>query len=98
VFWAGCVVTGAGMGIGFMGASRTVATAAPERDRAGVMSAFYVVAYLALTVPAVVCGLVVSGLGLEATFRIFGVAVIALALATAARTRGPLMTPVPATD
>jgi MFS family permease len=87
VFWAGCVATGAGVGLAFMGAGRTIAMIAPARQRAGVMTAFYVVAYLSLSVPAVVSGLAVTGIGLEPTFRIFGVAVIALALATAAKTR-----------
>ena len=51
------------------------------------MSAFYVVAYLSLSVPTVIAGLVVPGLGLEPTFRIFGSVVVALALATALGTR-----------
>jgi len=89
LFWTGCVATGAGMGVAFMGAGRTVATIAPPRHRAGVITAFYVVAYLALAVPAVVSGLAVTGIGLEPTFRIFGAAVIALALATALKARTP---------
>ncbi len=57
------------------------------------MAAFYVVAYLALSVPAVIAGLAVPGLGIEPTFRIFGVAVIVLALLTAAAThRGARIT------
>ena len=51
------------------------------------MSAFYVVAYLALSIPTVIAGLAVPGLGIEPTFRIFGAVVVALALATAAGTR-----------
>jgi dipeptide/tripeptide permease len=94
-FWAGCVVTGAGVGIAFMGAGRIVAAIAPMRHRAGVMSAFYAVAYLSLSVPAVICGLVVGRIGLEPTFRIFGVAVIALALATASKARAATPQPVP---
>jgi hypothetical protein len=46
-----------------------------------VMSAFYVVAYLSISVPAVAAGLAVPGLGLEPTFRIFAGIVAALALA-----------------
>jgi predicted MFS family arabinose efflux permease len=42
-----------------------------------------VVAYAALSVPAVIAGLVVTRLGLESTFEIFGTAVAALALAVA---------------
>ena len=69
-----------------MGAIRSISAAAPAQHRAGVIAAFYVVAYLALSVPAVIAGRR-AGLGIEPTFRIFGVAVIVLALLTAAATR-----------
>jgi MFS family permease len=81
------VVTGAGWGVAFMGAVRSVALAAPAEHRAAVMSAFYVVAYLSLSVPTVIAGLFVPTLGLEPTFRIFGSIVVALALVTALGTR-----------
>ncbi len=87
LFLAGSVIAGAGWGVAFMGAIRSISAAAPAKHRAGVMAAFYVVAYLALSVPAVIAGLAVPGLGIEPTFRIFGVAVIVLALLTAAGTR-----------
>jgi MFS family permease len=87
LFLAGSAVTGAGFGVAFMGAIRTVSTAAPPAHRASVMSAFYVVAYLSLSVPAVLAGLASDSLGLEATFRIFGAAVIAIALPTALASR-----------
>ncbi len=87
VFLAGSVITGAGWGVAFMGAIRSISAAAPADHRAGVMAAFYVVAYIALSVPAVIAGLAVPRFGIEATFRIFGVAVIVLALLTAAGTR-----------
>jgi hypothetical protein len=44
------------------------------------MSAFFLVAYSALSVPAVLAGLAVTRLGLPTTFAIFGVAVAGLAL------------------
>ena len=87
VFLAGSVIAGAGWGVAFMGAIRSISAAAPAQHRAGVLAAFYVVAYLALSVPAVIAGLAVPGLGIEPTFRIFGAVVIALALLTAAGTR-----------
>jgi hypothetical protein len=43
-----------------------------------------VVAYLSLSLPTIIAGLIVPSLGLEPTFRIFGGAVAVLALATAA--------------
>ena len=47
------------------------------------MSAFYVVAYASLSVPAVLAGLVVTHLGLASTFEIFGSVVAAIALVVA---------------
>ena len=79
-FFAGLVATGAGFGVVFMGGLRSLAAAAPIEDRATVMSAFYIVAYLSLSVPAVLVGLIVTPLGLTRTFRLFGLVVIALAL------------------
>ncbi len=70
-----------------MGAIRSISAAAPAQHRAGVIATFYVVAYLALSVPAVIAGVAVPRLGIELTFRILGVAVIALALLTAAGPR-----------
>jgi hypothetical protein len=80
-------VTGVGFGVAFMGAIRLVSTTAPVEHRASVMSAFYVVAYLSLSIPTVIAGLVVPALGIEPTFRIFGLVVVGLAIATAAGTR-----------
>jgi hypothetical protein len=48
-----------------------------------VMSAFYVVAYGSLSLPAILAGLLVTPLGLETTFELFGAAAAALALVVA---------------
>jgi MFS family permease len=87
LFLAVSVLTGAGFGVAFMGAIRSIAAAAPIEQRASVMAAFYVVAYLSLSLPTVIAGFVVPELGLEPTFRIFGSAVAALAIVTAVGTR-----------
>jgi MFS family permease len=81
------VITGTGFGVAFMGAIRSISLVAPAEHRAAVMSAFYVVAYLSLSVPTVIAGLFVPTLGIEPTFRIFGSIVVALALVTALGTR-----------
>jgi predicted MFS family arabinose efflux permease len=98
-FFAGMAVGGWGFGTVFMGGLRTLTAAAPAAQRAEVMSAFYVVAYLSLSLPAVGAGILVSSLGLIPTFRIFGLGVIAVALAvavTATRTAASTATPPPA--
>jgi hypothetical protein len=48
------------------------------------MSAFYVVAYAALSLPAILAGVVVTPLGLEPTFELFGSVIAGLALVVAA--------------
>jgi MFS family permease len=87
LFLLGSTLTGIGFGVAFMGAVRLISTAAPLEQRAAVMSAFYVVAYLSLSVPTLIAGLAVPELGLETTFRIFGAIVVVLGLATAAGAR-----------
>jgi hypothetical protein len=87
LFFGASIVTGGGFGVAFLGAIRSVSAAAPVEQRAAVMSAFYVVAYLSLSVPTLIAGLVVPSLGIEPTFRIFGSIVVALAIATALGTR-----------
>jgi hypothetical protein len=44
------------------------------------MSAFYLVAYGSLSIPAVLAGIVVEPLGIRETFEIFGSAIILVAL------------------
>jgi MFS family permease len=87
LFLGTSAIMGIGFGVAFMGAIRLISTVAPPEHRAAVMSAFYVVAYLSLSVPTLIAGLAVPSLGLESTFRIFGSVVVLLGLATAAGTR-----------
>jgi MFS family permease len=84
VYLVGAVIGGAGFGVAFLGALRALSAAIPPAHRAEVMSAFYVVAYAALSLPAIVAGVVVTPLGLEPTFEVFGSVIAALALVVAA--------------
>jgi MFS family permease len=83
LYLAGAIIGGAGFGVAFLGALRVLSAAIPPESRAEVMSAFYVVAYLSLSVPAIIAGVVVTSLGLESTFEIFGSVIAALALIVA---------------
>ena len=76
-------MAGAGFGVAFLGALRTLAAAIPPAHRAEVMSALYVVAYLAISLPAILAGILVTPLGLISTFEIFGSVVAAVALVVA---------------
>jgi MFS family permease len=78
------IVGGAGFGVAFLGALRALSAAIPPAHRAEVMSAFYVVAYAALSLPAILAGVVVTPLGLEPTFELFGSVIAGLALVVAA--------------
>ncbi len=83
-FVAGALIGGAGFGVAFLGALRALSAAIPPERRGQVMSAFYVVAYASLSLPAILAGLLVTPLGLEPTFELFGSVVAALALVVAA--------------
>jgi MFS family permease len=84
LFLLATAVAGVGFGLAFMGALRHLTSAIPDGRRGEVMSAFYVVAYLAISVPAVAAGLAAPSLGLVNTFQVFSVGVVALALLVAA--------------
>jgi MFS transporter len=82
LFFLGGAVAGAGFGGGFQGAIRTVLPLARPTERAGVLSVLYVIAYLAMGLPAVLDGLrVVHGGGVLVTAREYGFGVMALAAA-----------------
>jgi predicted MFS family arabinose efflux permease len=82
-FLAGSVVGGAGFGAAFLGGLRALVVAIPPQHRAAVTSAFYVVAYASLSVPAVLAGVAVTYISLDSTFEIFGAIVAAIALVVA---------------
>jgi predicted MFS family arabinose efflux permease len=83
LFLTGAIVGGGGFGVAFLGALRALSFAIPPEHRAAVMSAFYVVAYASLSVPAIVAGIVVTPLGLRPTFELFGSVIAGLALIVA---------------
>jgi predicted MFS family arabinose efflux permease len=83
LYWMGTVIGGGGFGVAFLGGLRALSAAIPPQHRAEVMSAFYVVAYMAISLPAILAGVLVTPLGLESTFEIFGSVVAALSLAVA---------------
>jgi MFS family permease len=83
VFLTGAIIGGAGFGVAFLGALRALSAAIPHEHRAAVMSAFYIVAYASLSLPAILAGVLVTPLGLRPTFEIFGSVIAALALVVA---------------
>jgi predicted MFS family arabinose efflux permease len=87
LFFLGTALSGAGFGAGFFGAFRWLAELAGEEHRAELFAGFYLLSYLALSVPALLAGVGVAGLGLRLTATVYGGAVIALAVAVPPLTR-----------
>lgn len=88
LFFAASVVAGIGFGPSFSGALRMLTGLSPAENRAEVVTAIYVVSYLALSIPAVLAGLSVQRFGLTTTTYVYGGIVIALeAIAMAGATR-----------
>ena len=85
VFFSGAVIAGAGFGGTFQGAIRMVVPQAEPHERAGVLSIVYIIAYLAMGVPAVLGGIrAVHGGGVLTTAREYGISVMVLALSALA--------------
>jgi MFS family permease len=82
-YLAGSLAGGVGFGAAFLGGLRALVAAIPPEHRAAVMSAFYVVAYASLSVPAILAGIAASHISLQSTFEIFGSVVAAIGLVVA---------------
>ncbi|WP_248750501.1 MFS transporter [Pseudomonas sp. MWU15-20650] len=80
LFFVASVIAGLGFGGGFMGSVRSIVGLALPHERAGLMSAFYVLSYLAFCVPALLAGYLCHVFGLIATSDGYGVVLIVLAL------------------
>jgi MFS family permease len=78
---AGGIVAGVGQGAAFRAGLTAVNEASPPEHRAEVASSFFVVAYVAISVPIVGEGLLAQVVGLRSAGLIFAAAVAALALA-----------------
>ena len=79
-FFAATVVAGFGFGGGFQGGIRTVMPLAHPHERAGVLSALYVVCYVAFGLPAIVAGALVEHVGVLSTARSYAAVVVVLSL------------------
>ncbi|POF41976.1 MFS transporter [Pseudomonas laurylsulfativorans] len=80
LFFLGTLVAGCGFGAGFLGAVRSLVPLALPHERAGLMSAYYVLSYLAFCLPALLAGNLARTFGLVATTDGYGAVLIVLAL------------------
>lgn len=78
LFFIGTLVTGAGFGAGFLGALRSIMPLALPHERAGLMSAFYVLSYLAFSLPSLLAGNLTRVFGLIPTTDGYGAVLIVL--------------------
>jgi MFS family permease len=81
ILFVGTAIAGLGFGSAFMGAYRATVALAPSDDRAGLITAIYIVGYLATGIPAVIGGIATTHFGLHRTALVYLVAVAALAAA-----------------
>ncbi|HLI58021.1 MAG TPA: MFS transporter [Solirubrobacteraceae bacterium] len=85
VYFVASAVVGVGFGAGFQGPVRTLVPLARAEERAGLMSAVFVLSYVGLAVPAVISGALVSGVLSLTTVA------VAVAVALAVLTAGALV-------
>lgn len=76
----GSMLAGVGFGVGFLGAIRSVMPLAAPDERAGLMSAFYVLCYLANALPVLAAGYATSRFGLVPTANGFAAGIVLLAV------------------
>jgi MFS family permease len=81
------VVAGAGFGVGFQGALRSVIPLAEPQERGALISAIYIASYLAFSVPAIAAGMAVSHFGLLPVTYAYGLMLMAFAALALAGTR-----------
>ncbi|MBF6027156.1 MFS transporter [Pseudomonas sp. P115] len=84
LFFIATLIAGSGFGAGFLGALRSVVPLALPHERAGLMSAFYVLSYLAFCLPSLLAGNLIRSFGLIATTDGYGVVLIVLSLSALA--------------
>jgi MFS family permease len=81
VLFVGTAIAGLGFGPAFTGAYRATIAFASSDDRAGLITAIYIVSYVATGVPVVIGGIATSHYGLHETAPVYLLAVAALAAA-----------------
>ncbi|WP_148863855.1 MFS transporter [Marinobacter fonticola] len=85
LFMLGAIIAGMGQGVAFRAGMGAITAASPPDERAAVASTFFVVAYVAISVPVIGIGFMASVISLQTTGIIFAIfvgllAVVALVL------------------
>ncbi len=82
-FLTGTAVAGAGFGTAMLGALRTVSALAAPGQRASLIAAYFIVSYVAFSIPVVVAGLATTHFGLHRTALVYCAAIAVLAAVAA---------------
>ena len=80
MLFAGSVIAGFGFGASFAGSLSALLPTAEAHQRAGLLAAFYVLSYLAFSLPALAAGVAVPYAGLAVVAYVYGAVVIVLAI------------------
>ncbi|HEY6315377.1 MAG TPA: hypothetical protein VIY52_31860 [Streptosporangiaceae bacterium] len=83
-FLIGAAVAGVGLGMGFLGAFRTVSALAAPAQRASLVAAIFIVSYLAFSIPALIAGVATTDVGLHQTALVYCAAIATLGAVAAA--------------
>jgi len=78
LFFLGSVIAGLGFGASFNGTLRRLAPLAEAHERAALMATFFVLSYLAFSVPAILAGLAVGHVGLQVASTGYGLLLVLL--------------------
>jgi hypothetical protein len=78
----GTTVSGVGFGAAYGAALRSLLPLAAPHERAGLLSAYFVVSYLSFSLPAIAAGLAAPRFGLVNTALVYGAVLTACALMT----------------
>ena len=81
LFFAATALTGVGFGPAWLGVLRTLVALAAPTARAALLAAVFVVAYLALALPAVIAGFLATRIGLHDAALWYGAGLVALTFA-----------------
>ncbi|EGI76876.1 MFS transporter [Hylemonella gracilis] len=88
LFFVGTLIAGLGFGAGFNGSVRSLVPLVSPQERAALMSGFFVLSYLAFSLPAIAAGLSVGLFGLESTSIGYGIVLVATVLLALLRMAG----------
>ena len=80
-FLVGTALAGVGFGLAFLGSFRVITALAEPDDRAGLVTAVYIVGYLAFSVPALIAGVATTKFGLHSTALVYSASLAVLAVA-----------------